>query len=243
VKRERISCHSHFPVVGRAREPQREGMLDWAYRVSIVLLFTIGSLAFGAGPAEARPPSMASEGPAPDLAPVEIGLMSNNAHEGEYLRVTVTIENQGDLAAWSASIELVDRRPSGAAVPVAEETLSRSVGPGASVEVPLLPFIATEVGEHTLTVKVVDVTPTDENPSNDALSLHVTVLPSETPPPAGDLQIQALQGLGIAGLFVLVVLAILGVVVAVAGRGRPEEPLVPPPPEPPDRRPPPIWPP
>jgi hypothetical protein len=222
-------------------------MLDWRYRGSIVVLvFTIGSLAFGPGLTGARPPSMASEGPAPDLAPVRMDPVPNEAREGERFRVTVTIENKGDMTAWSASVKLVDRWPSGAEVQVAEQTLSSSVGPGASVEVPLLHFVATEVGEHTLTARVVEVTPTDENPSNNALSLHVTVLPSNDDsqsPPAGDLQIEALQGLGIAGLFVIVALAVLGVAVAVAGRGRPEDSLVPPPPEPPDRRPPPIWPP
>jgi hypothetical protein len=222
-------------------------VLDRAYRRSIiVLVFTIGSLACGAGAAGARPASVASEDLAPDLAPVQIDVMPNEPLEGEYVWVTVTIENQGDQAAWSASVTLVDVWPNGDTFSVAEGALSSSLGAGASVEVLLGPFIAAGVGKHTLIATVADVMPTDQNPLNDARYRDVTVLPSNDDsqsPPAGDLQIQALQGLGIAGLFVIVVLAFLGVAVAVAGRGRSEDSLVPPPPEPPDRRPPPIWPP
>jgi hypothetical protein len=244
VQREHIFVHGAFAAVGRERERQ-EGLLTWACRGCILILVLVVS-SFPSG-APARASSMVLTGPSPDLAPSEMELTPNEAHEGDFLRVKVTLENRGDLAAWSAMVQLFDRRPDGETFLVAERGLARSLGPDASVVITMPPFIAAGVGRHTLTARVVDVVPTDENPANDLLSFQMTVLESDEDPgpgpPADGIQAEALETAGLAGLIVIVVLSLLGLAVTLAGRGRRGESLVPPPPEPPDERPPPIWPP
>lgn len=190
---------------------------------------------------------MAPQSAAPDLVPSEIHLTPGEADAGERLQATVRVENVGDFAAWSATVEVTDLWPDGNAVEIGARRLSRSLGPGDSEVVPLPHFIAAGVGGHTLIVRIVDVVPEDENPTNDARTLHFLVrAPTNDPevPPDGDgVRIAALEGLGLAGIVVITVLALLGLVIVVAGRRRPKEPLTPPPAEPPDQAPPPIWPP
>lgn len=219
-------------------------MLTWASRGCIlILVLALTSVALG----PVGTSSVVLAGPSPDLAPTDIQLTPNDAHEGEFLRVKVTIGNHGDLPAWSATIHLFDQRPNGDTVLVAESGLPRSLGPGASVVITMPPFIGAGVGPHTLTARVLDAVPKDENPENDLFSVQVTVLASdddpESQPPVDGIRTEALESAGLAGLIVIVVLALLGLAVTVAGRGRREEPLVPPPAEPPDDGPPPIWPP
>lgn len=222
-------------------------MLTWAYQGGITILVLTMVVAVGPPTTRADGASATLGGPSPDLAPVAIQLMPSAAHEGEFLRVTVTIVNHGDVAAWSAAVLLYDLKPNGNVDEVAEGGLDRSLGPDTSVVITLGPFVAAGVGPHTLTVRLTDVVPADGDPTNDVLSHPVTVLASDEgsqdSPPANGIRTEALESVGLAGLIVFVVLALLGLVVTLAGRGRRERALVPPPPEPPDEAPPPIWPP
>lgn len=244
MQRKRISSPAHWPPW--ADRERQEGMITWAYR-GCILILVFAVIALVGSPTGADSPPAALAGPSPDLAPVAIQLMPNAAHEGEFLRARVTIVNHGDVAAWAAAVLLYDVKPNGDVDLVAERGLDSSVGPDSSVVITMPPFIAAGVGAHALTVRLTDVMPADEDPTNDVLSQPLTVLASDdgsqNPPPANGIRTEALESAGLAGLIVIVVIAFLGLAVAVAGRGRPGRPMVPPPPEPPDEAPPPIWPP
>lgn len=226
----------------------KEGVPRWAcVGPAAFFIVTLGALGFPLPATSAHAPPAAPLAPAPDLVPVDITPTPPIVHEDEILRVSVTIENRGDLAAWAATVVLVDLQPNGDVSTIPTNALSAPLDPGASVVVQIR-FIVVAAGEHTLTARVVEVLPTDADSTNDALSIRMEVLPRAAGGGGSEgtsdgIRISALEGLGIAGLVVLVLIAVLGVAVGVLSRGPPREPLVPPPPEPEDRHPPPIWPP
>ena len=184
---------------------------------------------------------------APDLHPAVPSVNPAPAHEGEIVGVSVLVVNQGDATATAASIDLVDARPGGASVPIGRAELTSPLAPGASARVSLPPFVAADVGSHTLTIRIGNVTPAEVLPGGGEIAIPLEVLPPRTssspPPPSDGIHIEGLETLGVGALvgFVIVILGI-GVAVAAVDRRRSEE-LEPPPPEPPDRSPPPLWPP
>src|SRR5438309_863180 len=87
--------------------------------------------------------------------------------------------------------------------------------------------------------------PAGSNASHDVLSLWMQVLPAKTSPPppssSDGLRAEALEALGVgAVLGFLLVVAAIGIAIALVARRRPTE-LEPPPPEPSDESPPPLW--
>jgi hypothetical protein len=206
-------------------------------------------LALGAsiGTAFAGPRASLPAASAPDLVPTAMWTSPSVIQEDEVVQLSVTLENRGSFAAWAATLEFVDMRPNGMAVTIGEGSLSAPLDPGANVTLAAPAFVAVGIGEHILRVRVLGVSPPESDPTNDALAIHVPVGPGDgsppPPPPPDGVRIESLEGLGIGGLIVLVVVALAGFAISAALRGPPDETLVPPPPEPPDRRPPPIWPP
>lgn len=183
---------------------------------------------------------------APDLRPANPMLSPIPAYEGDVVRFTVTVVNVGDTAAVSATIELTDSRPNGEVIRIGTTLLVNPLAPGASALVQSPPFFAVGVGEHTLTIRVGNVTPVEANGGNDALSMWMQVLPAKAPPPpppSNGVRVEALASLGFgAFLGFLLVIGIIAVAVVFLSRREPHA-MEPPPPEPPDRSPPPIWPP
>jgi len=183
---------------------------------------------------------------APDLQPANAELSPVPAYEGDKVEVTVTIVNVGDAAAVAGTVELIDARPNGDVVRIGATPLSDPLPPGGSTIVHTPQFFAVGVGEHTLAIRVGNVTPVEANAGNDALSAWMQVLPAKAPPPpppSDGVRVEALATLGF-GAFVgfLFVIGIIAVIVVLLSHREPYA-AVPPPPEPPDRSPPPIWPP
>jgi hypothetical protein len=184
---------------------------------------------------------------APDLRLANAEISPIPPYEGDIVHVSVTVANVGEIGALAASIDLLDARPNGEIVPIGRTDLSAPLGPGQSTVAAMPPFFAVRVGEHTLAIRLNNVTPAETNTNNDELSLWMQVLPARSapppPPPSDGLKAEGLAALGIGALlgFILVVVAI-GIVVGVVARPRLAE-LEPPPAEPPDQSPPPIWPP
>jgi hypothetical protein len=185
---------------------------------------------------------------APDLELANPSVSPLPPYEGDVVHVAVTLTNVGDAAAFTASVELVDSRPNGDRISIGRMPIQAPLGPRASTILEAPAFFAVGTGEHTLTLRVVDVTPAESNVTNGVLSVWMKVLsaPTSPPPPPSSsdgLRAEALEALGLGALFgFLFVIAVIGIGVAyIAGR-RPAE-LEPPPPEPRDESPPPLWPP
>jgi hypothetical protein len=195
-------------------------------------------------PASSRTSVLAA---APDLVLTEMTPTPEVVHENEVVQLDVRIENQGDMAAWAATVTFVDVRPNGHGVPIGDSFLPSPLDAGESVVLSGPAFIAVGVGNHTVTARIDEVMPPDSETSNNLLVIRLTVRPAEgnpgTPQPSDTVRIEALQGLGIGGLVAIVTLAIAGWAISAGMRRSRDDSLVPPPPEPPDRRPPPIWPP
>jgi hypothetical protein len=226
-----------------------ERMPIWEYPGSaLVLVLTIGTVVASSLPAAASPPAVWPEASAPDLVLTRLTMTPANASEDEVVHFDVTIKNQGDFAAWTGTVTFVDVQPDGGVVTLPEISLSAPLNPQASVVLEAPPFVLVGAGEHVFMARVSGVSPPEANTANNALPLHATVRPGDgvppPPTPSDNVRIEALAGLGIGGLIVVVLLAIVGwtITAPFRGPGPPEESLVPPPPEPPDRRPPPIWP-
>lgn len=181
---------------------------------------------------------------APALVPVSATANPARPQEGEVVHVSVTVENRGTVAAESATINLFDRRPNGDSVRIGPTALPASLAPGTSIAVPMQPFLAVGVGDHTLTITVGDVMP--PGAAESRMMIPMTVAPAKTPPPPPSDGVAA-QGFGTPEL--AVVLVVLGTAIlvgsAIALLRRPEPDrwsLDPPEAEPVDRSPPPIWP-
>jgi uncharacterized repeat protein (TIGR01451 family) len=183
---------------------------------------------------------------APDLRPAILAMRPIPAHDGDIVEITVTVVNVGDTPANTATVELTDTPPNGPALSVGSTILSTPLTPGSSATVRMPRFVASGVGEHTLTIRVTNVTPSEANVLNDTVSVPMEVLSSGVsapPPPTDGVRIEAIATLGLGALagFILAI----GLVAAAAVLLWRREPYAvqPPPPEPPDRSPPPIWPP
>ena len=198
-----------------------------------------------AGIAGATPPVVSQV--APDLGLANPSVSPMPPYEGDVVHVTVTIANVGDVAAFTASVELIDSRPNGDVISIGRSSIPNPLGPLQSAVLEAPPFFAVGIGEHTLTLRVIDVTPAESNASHGVLSLWMQVLPAKTSPPppssSDGLRAEALEALGVgAVLGFLFVVAGIGIAIALVARRRPTE-LEPPPPEPSDESPPPLWPP
>ncbi|TLZ44295.1 MAG: hypothetical protein E6K19_04900 [Methanobacteriota archaeon] len=246
MMRERISCGWHIGSKGPGVSSER--MPSWAYTGStLILVLAIGMFVAARLPAATSLPAVSPEASAPGLVPILMTLKPANASENEVVHLDVTIQNQGNFAAWAATFTFVEMRPDGYPVPPQQLSLSAPLNPGASVVLAAPPFVVVGEGEHTFTVRISEVSPPEADTTNNALSIHVNVRlgdgVSPPPPPSDGIRIEALEGLGIGGLIVVVLLAIAGWTISAVVRRPREDSLVPPPPEPPDHRPPPIWPP
>jgi hypothetical protein len=212
---------------------------------TLALAFVLGVAIASAPPVNASPRSSVAAS-APDLVLSEMGASPEIAHETEVVQLDVRIVNQGDMAAWAATVTFADAHPDGPVRPLGESSLSALLDPGTSVVLSHA-FVVAGVGNHTITARIVEVIPSESNTSNNLRFIRLTVRPAEGNPgggpPSDTLRIEALQGLGIGGLIVLIGLAIAGWAISVGARRPRDDALVPPPAEPPDRRPPPIWPP
>ena len=221
--------------------------LRWGRRGGLVLLFaSLAVAAFLVASANPVRPVLAQL--APDLRPANPSMSPVPPYEGDVVEVTVTVVNVGDIAAVSATAELIDSRPNGDVVRIGVTPLSDSLAPGASALVQMPQFLAVGIGEHNLTIRVENVMPAEASAGNDAVSTWMQVLPAKAPPPpppSDGVRIEALATLGF-GAFVgfLFVIGVIAVVVALLSRRGPERSeMEPPPPEPPDRSPPPLRPP
>ena len=198
-----------------------------------------------AGIAAATSPTLSQV--APDLWLANPAVSPMPPYEGDVVHVTVTVANVGDIAASTAAVELIDLRPNGDIITIGRSSIANPLGPDQSVVLEAPPFFAVGTGEHTLTLRVTDVTPAESNASHGVFSMRMPVLPAEVSPPpptsSDGLRAEALEALGVgAVLGFLFVVAAIGIAIAFVARRRAAE-LEPPPPEPRDESPPPLWPP
>ncbi len=179
-------------------------------------------------------------GNSPDLTP--LGASSDPVHPevGDAVTVTILVMNLGGATATNASVRITDVRPNGTTVEVAHVWIPQPIAPAGTELVAAPAFIAAGEGNHTLRIRLEDVTPPEGVLSNDEFAFSVNVRPAGTRGPDGSSRFPVDPlALGLLGL------ALASVIGAAAFllRPRPPGPLEPPPASPPDQSPPPIWPP
>jgi len=180
-------------------------------------------------------------GPEPDLAPVAASPSPPRPEEDDIVTVAVTIANQGGSAAQSASVDVVDVRPSGSEILVDSLPLDGPLAPGSTRVLTSTRFLAVGVGNHTLRIRIHDVSPKETRTEDNELEVPMEVRARTAG--GGDTGARGIVvDPVVLGLIGAAIVALVGAL-AVLARPAEERPLVPPPPEPPDRRPPPIWPP
>lgn len=178
-------------------------------------------------------------GPSPDLTPIGASVSPADPREGDTMTVAVTLMNLGGATATAASIRVTDVRPNGTTldlepldlpVPLAARGTEAVISPG---------FPALGIGNHTLRIRVSNVTPSEAVSGNNELNLTVTVGPAGSQDHgSGGFAVDPL----VAGLIGAGIVSLAGALLLLL-RPRPPGPMEPPPPAPPDRSPPPIWPP
>lgn len=180
-------------------------------------------------------------GPEPDLVPVAASPSPPRPEEDDIVTVAVTVANQGGSAALSASVDVVDVRPSGSEILVDSMSLDSLLAPGTTTVLTTTRFLAVEVGNHTLRIRIHDVSPKEPRTADNELEVRMEV--RARTPGGGDTGTRGIVvDPVVLGLIGAAIVALVGAL-AILARPAEERPLVPPPPEPPDRRPPPIWPP
>lgn len=180
-------------------------------------------------------------GPAPDLVPVAAASIPAQPEEGAVVTVSVTIVNQGGTTAEAATVDVFDDRPTGITIRIGQVDLPGPLGPGKAATVLSESFLAVGVGDHTVRIRIGNVTPDETFVEDNDFMLRMQVRPASIPPPPNsgfDVGAATLA----AGFGVAAVAAIVGSA-ALLLRPRGPMALEPPPPEPPDRSPPPLWPP
>jgi hypothetical protein len=180
--------------------------------------------------------------PEPDLVPVAAVTIPARPEEREIVTVSVTILNHGGTEAEAATIDLFDDRPSGETVHIGQVDLPEPLPPAKAVVVFSESFEAVGVGDHTIRIRIGNVTPDEASTEDNELALTMTVRAATSPPPPDgdgfDLGTAAL----VTGFAVAAVAALTGSALLLLRPARPR-PLEPPPAEPPDDSPPPLWPP
>ncbi len=179
-------------------------------------------------------------GGTPDLAPDAAYTVPAQPVEGEIVSISITIGNRGSVAANAAIIDVSDVRPNGTISWIGTTVLSTPLEPGDSVVVYSPSFLAVGAGDHELHITIRSVTPAETDVADNMLTIRMTVIPAEGPPPpiGGGLDTALLAG-GLAAAAVAAVLMATWLLLTPREPG----PLEPPPPEPPDESPPPIRPP
>lgn len=182
-------------------------------------------------------------GEAPDLTPAAASLSPPHPKVDEVVTLAVTIMNQGGTAARSASVDVLDERPSGAKILLDTLALPGPLEPGATAVLISSSFLAVEAGNHTIRITVRDVFPAETLTEDDVLELRVEVT---GPAPVDGGGGGGPSGFGldpvVIGLVAAALASLLGAILFLMQPVETTE-LTPLPPEPPDRRPPPIWPP
>src|SRR5207247_6804416 len=123
---------------------------------------------------------------------------------GVFVHFSGNIANGAYGAAVTAPVELIDSRLNGAVISIGRSSIPNPLGPLQSAVLEAPPFFAVGIGEHTLTLRVIDVTPAELNASHGALSLWMQVLPAKTSPPppssSDGLRAEALEALGVGAV-------------------------------------------
>ena len=191
-------------------------------------------------------PRPSPTGPAPDLLSTNAAASPSLPREGDVVTLSIVIMNHGNETADAATIDVTDVRPNGEMVRIGRSVLPEPLAAGASVTVYSEPFLAVGVGNHTLTIVVGNVTPSEIFRGDDMLTVHLTVIAAASPPPPPPSRGISLEtAVIVGGLSAAAFASLVGAAILLR---RPREssskgPLEPPPPEPADRSPPPIWPP
>lgn len=217
-------------------------------RFEVALAAGILCMAFGAYASASSfgsgtgPPGTVESGPI--LVAVDAAAQPARPDEGDTVIVSVTIENRG-TSSGTARIDLIDARPNGETVDIGPTALMVPLAAGSSIVVPTQPFLAVGIGVHMLTVIVGKVVPPAPAPGESRLSIPMTVVRAEAPPPVDGVKAQNLGAPELViGLLFVAAAILVGTAIALRGRREPEPwSLDPPPPEPRDRSPPPPDPP
>lgn len=162
--------------------------------------------------------------------------------------VRMTILNRGDAPAETATVDVLDDRPSGSTVRISRLGLPGPLAPEASVVLSSDAFFAVGVGEHTIRIRIGNVSPAETSVEDNALVLPLTVRKAAGPPPpppdddTGEFEFEVGTAAVTMSFTVATAVVLIGLAAFLLRPRRPKE-LEPPPPEPPDRSPPPLWPP
>jgi len=179
-------------------------------------------------------------GDAPDLSPVAATFEPARPATDDVVSLAITLVNRGGSTATSATIEVMDARPSGDVILIDRLTLAPPLVAGEIRTVITARFLAVEAGEHAIRIEVRDVAPAEPLTADNRLEVTLEVeSATDGDGPSG----------GPGGLNPWAVVLVVAAFGSLAGayvlltRPREEGPLGPPPPKPSDRSPPPVWPP
>ena len=179
----------------------------------------------------------------PDLFPVTLEVTPAEPRVNDSVNLTVTVLNRGGATATGATVDAYDLRPDGSIGFLGSLPLPGPLSPSNAEPVRFPPFVAVQVGNHTLRAVTGNVTPAPASSTPHELRVSVQILAAGTPPGPGT------RGGAAFDVGPLAVALSAAAVAAMAGAGYlllrrpPKGPLEPPPAQPPDRSPPPIWPP
>lgn len=133
--------------------------------------------------------------PSPDVRPVLGIVVPARPSVGAAVNLTVVLYNAGAAAALSATVRVTDSRPDGTATPLGHVALATPLPPADIVSVVFGPFQAAVVGNHTLQVRVTDVSPAETNAAPRVLNLTMTVMAAPPPPERTGPQLRLLAAL------------------------------------------------
>jgi PKD repeat protein len=178
----------------------------------------------------------------PNLVPVSIDFSPANPVAGDRVTVIVGLRNNGTATAQQASIRVLDVSPNGNITLVGVVPLGDAVPPSGWTIVRAPPFVASTVGNHTILVLVENVSPGENDTSDNVRRATLFVGPSGgaggSGGNAGGLPVSAWIAIALLGTAAA---AAAGSSVLLRRRSKPGF-LEPPPAEPPDFSPPPLAP-
>lgn len=121
--------------------------------------------------------------PAPDVRPVLASLVPVRPAVGDFVNLTIVLLNRGTETAQTAAVVVTDLRPDGTTASLGSSAIPEPLAPSDVLPVVVGPFQASGAGNHTLRIRVTDVSPPEPNPGQGVLNLTMTVTASPPPPP------------------------------------------------------------
>src|SRR5437879_7607181 len=121
----------------------------------------------------------------PALTPQSASTTPAEQIDGQIAIMSITIANHGNGTADAAIIDVTDQRPNGTTLAIGNASLPARLAPQDSVVVYSPTFVASGVGNHSLQILVSNVTPEEKDVEDNTLTIRMTVLPVNGPPPGG----------------------------------------------------------